>query len=174
VVRKITVFVSIFAIILLVIHLFPKGNAKFMKIMSSAFENNTEIPMKYSCGREGINPPLSFQDVPVNAKSLALIMDDPDAPNGTFVHWVLFNIDPKTQEIKENSIPQGALRGKTSAGRFDYVAVCPPSGTHRYFFKLYALDAVLDLTGPTKVELEGKMQGHILKEAELIGLYSGT
>ena len=143
-----------------------------MKITSPAFENNTKIPAIYSCDEQGINPPLSFQDVPVNAKSLVLIMDDPDAPNGTFVHWLLFSMDPKVREINENSVPQSATLGKTSTGKFNYVGVCPPSGTHRYFFKLYALDAVLDIAEPTKTELEGKMQGHILEEAELIGLYS--
>ena len=159
----VTLFLALFAI---------KNKSTHMKITSSAFENNTEIPAIYSCDGRGINPPLAFNEVPANAKNLALIMNDPDAPNGTFVHWVLCNIDPKTQEIKENSVPQGALKGKTSAGGFDYVAVCPPLGTHRYFFKLYALDAVLDLTEPTKAEFEEKMQGHIIEKAELIGLYT--
>jgi hypothetical protein len=151
-----------------------------MKIISSAFENNSKIPAKYTCDGENINPPLSFSDIPANAKSLVLIVDDPDAPNETasnaadaFVHWILFNIDPETIELKENSSLQGqALRGKTSAGKTDYVGACPPSGTHRYFFKLYALDTVLNLTNSDKATLEKEMQGHILDSAELIGLYS--
>lgn len=143
-----------------------------MKIVSSGFENNSKIPPKYTCDGENINPPLSFSEVPENAKSLVLIMDDPDAPMGTFIHWVLFNIDPKTTEIKENSVPQSASLGKTTTGRSDYVGACPPSGTHRYFFKLYALDTVLNLNNPDKTELEAKMQSHILEKSELIGLYS--
>ena len=103
-----------------------------MKITSSAFENNTKIPSKYSCDGENVNPPLSFLDIPADAKSLVLIMDDPDAPMGTFVHWILLNINPKTSQIEENSILQKALQGKTSAGGLGYFSACPPSGTHRY------------------------------------------
>lgn len=143
-----------------------------MRIISPAFENNAKIPAKYTCDGENINPPLTFLGVSANAKSLTLIMDDPDAPMGTFVHWVLFNLDPKTNGIKENSIPQGVVLGKTSTGRTDYVGACPPTGTHRYFFRLYALDTILDLNNPDKTMLEEKMQGHILEHAELIGLYS--
>jgi Raf kinase inhibitor-like YbhB/YbcL family protein len=153
-----------------------------MKITSPAFENNSTIPSKYTCNGEGVNPPMSFSDVPEATKSLVLIMDDPDAPNGTFTHWILFNIDPKISEIKENSIPQSALQGKTSMGAENYVAACPPpaspeqlqrgeSGIHRYHFKLFALDTILDLTNPDKTGLEAKMQGHIIDEIELIGLY---
>jgi len=143
-----------------------------MKIVSSAFENNSKMPSKYTCDGEDVNPPLSFVDAPVNAKSLVLIVDDPDAPMGTFTHWVLFNIDPKISGIKENSIPQSALLGKTSAGKIGYVGACPPSGTHRYFFKLYALDTTLNLVNPDKTELEEKMHGHIIAQTQIIGLYS--
>lgn len=143
-----------------------------MKIVSSAFENNSNLPSKYTCDGENISPPLSFLDVPSNARSLVLIVDDPDAPMGTFVHWIIFNINPKTQEIKENSVPQSAMLGKTTLNKTDFVGACPPSGTHRYFFKLYALDTVLNLTNPDKVALEKAMQGHILEKAEIIGLYS--
>ena len=143
-----------------------------MKITSSAFQNNTEIPSKYTCDGESINPPLSFMGVPQNAKNLVLIVDDPDAPNGTFTHWVLYNVDPKINGIEENSVPQSALQGKTSAGKAGYVGACPPSGVHRYFFKLYALDSVLNLANPEKAVLEKEMLGHILDKAEIIGLYS--
>lgn len=143
-----------------------------MKITSSAFENNGKIPSKYTCDGESINPPLSFSDVPANAKSLVLIMDDPDAPMGTYDHWILFNMDSKVSEIKENSIPQSALLGKTTTGKTNYVGACPPSGTHRYFFKLYALDIILDLKSLDKAQLESAMQGHIIGQAQLIGLYS--
>lgn len=143
-----------------------------MKIVSSAFENNAKIPAKYTCDGENINPPLSFIDVPENAKSLVLIMDDPDAPRRTFVHWILFNLDPEISEIKENSVPQGALSGKTTIGKVNYIGSCPPSGTHRYFFKLYALDTILNLNNPDKETLEKSIQDHIIEKSELIGLYS--
>lgn len=131
-----------------------------MKIVSSAFTNNSTIPSKYTCEGENINPPLEFLDVPANAKSLVLIMDDPDAPMGTFVHWVLHNINPSEKGIAENSVSYSG-----------YIGPCPPSGTHRYFFKLYALDINLDLQNADKNMVEEKMQGHILDKAELIGLY---
>lgn len=142
-----------------------------MKISSLVFKNNSKIPSKYTCDGENINPPLSFSDVPENAKSLVLIMDDPDAPMGTFVHWILFNIDPNMNGIKENSAPKASY-GKTSVGKADYVGACPPSGTHRYFFKLYALDTILNLTNPDKATLEKAMQNHIIDNVELVGLYS--
>lgn len=131
-----------------------------MKIISSAFAENSTIPSKYTCEGENINPPLAFMDVPANAKSLVLIMDDPDAPMGTFVHWVLYNINPAEKGITENSVSHSG-----------YIGPCPPSGTHRYFFKLYALDINLDLQNADKNMAEEKMQGHILEKAELTGLY---
>lgn len=143
-----------------------------MKILSTAFGNNQDIPGKYTCQGENINPPLLFDGVPVNTRSLALIMDDPDAPMGTFVHWVIFNIDPKILSIAENSYPSGSIQGKNSASSNRYVSPCPPSGTHRYFFKLYALDIILDLTSNAdKKELENAIKTHILDEARLIGFY---
>lgn len=142
-----------------------------MKITSFAFENNAKIPAKYTCDGENINPPLAFLDIPANAKSLALIVDDPDAPIGTFVHWILYNLDPGLTEINENSVPKIGQRGVTSAGSSKFVGACPPFGTHRYFFKLYALDLILNLTNPDKTVLEKAMQGHILEKAELIGLF---
>lgn len=146
---------------------------KIMKITSSAFENNAGIPAKYTCDGESVNPPLEFSDVPAEAKNLALIMDDPDAPvPGGFVHWVVFNIDPTTEEIAENSAPANAVQGQGSTGEEKYVSPCPPSGTHRYFFKLYALNVMLNLDSSTKREdVELAMKGHILGQAELIGLY---
>ncbi|MDZ4209610.1 MAG: YbhB/YbcL family Raf kinase inhibitor-like protein, partial [Candidatus Curtissbacteria bacterium] len=142
-----------------------------MKITSAAFENNAKIPSKYTCDGENINPPLSFSGVPANAKSLVLIMDDPDAPNGTWVHWMVFNINPKINEISENSLPKDGIEGVTSFGKKGYGGACPPSGTHRYFFKLYALDTILNLTNPNKAALEKEIQDHIIEKAELIGLY---
>ncbi|MFH1201898.1 MAG: YbhB/YbcL family Raf kinase inhibitor-like protein [Candidatus Omnitrophota bacterium] len=146
-----------------------KAEGGTMKITSPEFEHNQSIPAKFTCQGEGINPTLVIEGVPEGAKSLALIMDDPDAPIGTWVHWVVFDM-PILSRIEENSVP-GKL-GATSSGRRDYGGPCPPSGTHRYFFKIYALDALLNLKeGVTKGALEKAMAGHILDKAELIGLY---
>lgn len=143
-----------------------------MKITSSAFENNGNIPSKYTCDGEGINPPLNFSDIPASAQSLALIVDDPDAPSGTFVHWTVWNIDPKSTGIEENSIPAGATQGMTSYGKEGYGVPCPPTGIHRYFFKLYALDTKLYLPSVRADSLEKAMIGHTLDQAEIIGLYT--
>ena len=139
-----------------------------MEITSPAFKHNEYIPAKYTCEGEDANPPLVINGIPKEAKSLALIMDDPDAPMGVWVHWVVFDM-PVVSRIEENSVP-GKL-GITNSGR-DYHGPCPPSGTHRYFFKIYALDTQLNLKeGISKEQLEKAMQGHILDKAELIGLY---
>lgn len=140
-----------------------------MKILSPEFENNGFIPQKFTCQGEDINPALIIEDLPKAAQSLALIVDDPDASVGTWVHWVVFDI-PLINSIKENSVP--GKQGRNDSGRDEYGGPCPPSGTHRYFFKLYALDKKLDLAeGITKQELEKAMQGHILEQDKLIGLY---
>lgn len=140
-----------------------------MKITSSAFKHNEYILEKFTCDGQDCNPPLAIKDIPDNAKSLALIMDDPDAPMGTWVHWVVFDI-PIMEDIKENSIP--GTQGVNTSGDKNYGGPCPPSGVHRYFFKIYALDTVLNVReGITKQELETAMRGHVLAQAELIGLY---
>jgi len=144
-----------------------------MKISSPAFGQNGTIPKKYTCDGENVNPPLSISQVPPSTQSLVLIMDDPDAPGRTFVHWTLWNIDPKITEIPENEVPEGARQGLTDFGTSGYGGPCPPSGIHRYFFKLYALDSKLELpSNAKKADLEQAMKGHILAQAELIGLYS--
>ena len=143
-----------------------------MKITSNTFGNNWRIPSRYTCDGLNINPPLTFSDVPPNAKSLVLMVNDFDAPAGLFVHWILINIDPRVTEVKENSVPDSAIQGKTSAGTLGYIAICPQSGIHHYHFKLYALDTILNLTNPDKDELEEGMKGHIIEETELVGLYS--
>ena len=146
-----------------------KGEEK-MNITSPAFEHNQMIPKKFTCQERDVNPTLMIADVPAGTKSLALIMDDPDAPMGTWVHWVVFDILPTTKEIKEASIP--GKQGMNTFGRLNYGGPCPPSGTHRYFFKLYALDTLLDLKeGVNKNDLEKAMAGHTLQKTELIGLY---
>lgn len=144
-----------------------------MKISSIAFQPDSKLPTKYTCDGEGVSPPLTIGEVPENTKSLALIVDDPDAPAGIWVHWVLFNIPPSTVEISENSVPQNSMQGVTSYGDNKYGSPCPPSGVHRYFFKLYALDIMLDLPASTTAQdLEKTMDGHILDQAELMATYN--
>lgn len=141
-----------------------------MNITSPSFEQNKPIPSQFTCEGNDMNPPLSIKDIPAGTKSLALIVDDPDAPMGTWVHWVVFNIPVALVTIAENSIP--GTQGHNDFGRTDYGGPCPPSGTHRYFFKVFALDTVLNLKeGADKKTLEKTMQGHILATAELVGLY---
>ena len=162
------------AIILLAIFLIAGqlaigGEGLVMKLKSPDFENNAFIPKKFTCIGEDINPTLIIENIPKEAKTLALIFDDPDAPMGTWVHWVVFDI-PVVLRIEEDSIP--GKQGINNFGRLNYGGPCPPSGTHRYFFKVYALDAELNLEeGITKIELEKAMAGHILAKAELIGLF---
>lgn len=140
-----------------------------MQIASSAFEDNGFIPDKFSCRGINVNPGLTIDNVPSGAKTLALIIDDPDAPSGDWVHWVVYDI-PVTGYIEENSIP--GKQGRNDFGDVRYSGPCPPRGVHRYFFKVYALDKELALgEGLTKKELEEAMSGHILGQAQLIGLY---
>lgn len=143
-----------------------------MKLSSPAFQNNQLIPSKYTCDGDNISLPLEISEVPANTLSLVLINNDPDAPGGDWVHWLVWNIEPATKDLAENSVPTGAVEGITSFGRPGYGGPCPPSGTHRYFFKLYALDIKLDIsTNSNKASLEAMMKNHILGQAELIGLY---
>lgn len=143
-----------------------------LSITSPAFPHHGMIPKMYTCDGTDVSPPLSIGNVPEKTKSLALIVDDPDAPMGTWVHWVVWNIGAGTGEIPENTVPPGAFQGTNDFGKQRYGGPCPPSGTHRYFFKLYALDAPLDLkAGATKIQLEEEMSGHLLGKAELVGLY---
>ncbi len=140
-----------------------------MKLESPEFENNGFIPKKFTCQGEDINPALIVEGIPEDTKSLVLIVDDPDAPMGMWVHWVLYNV-PVVSRIDENSIP--GEQGITDFGTKGYGGPCPPSGIHRYFFKIYALDTELGLKqGPRKKDLEKAMKGHILGKAEMIGLY---
>ncbi|MDA2922125.1 YbhB/YbcL family Raf kinase inhibitor-like protein [Patescibacteria group bacterium AH-259-L07] len=147
-----------------------------MNISSSAFEHNSLMPAKYTCDGDDINPDLIFSDIPEEAKSLALIMDDPDVPksiraDGMWDHWVVFNIPSSTNQILEGQEPAG-VHGIGTSGDKEYHGPCPPDREHRYFFKLYALDTQIDLNeGATKIEVEEAMQGHIIDQAELIGLY---
>jgi Raf kinase inhibitor-like YbhB/YbcL family protein len=148
-----------------------------MKLQSSAFSAGGSIPVKYTCDGEDISPPLNWDEPPAPTKSLALICDDPDAPMKTWVHWVIYNLPPEIRSLPENlpagnSLPKGGLQGITDFRQVAYGGPCPPSGTHRYLFKLYALDSVLDLKPKaTKAQVEAAMKGHILAQAELVGRY---
>lgn len=150
-----------------------------MRITSTVFRNEGTIPKLYTCEGKDISPPLVWTDVPTGTKSLALIVDDPDAPDPaapkmTWVHWVLYNMPSVTEGLPEGvkSLPPGTKEGVNDWKRTGYGGPCPPIGRHRYFHKLYALDIVLpDLRQPTKVQLEHAMKGHILAEAQLMGTY---
>jgi len=141
-----------------------------LTITSSVFENKGVIPAKYTCDGENVNPPLSVDGVPEGTESLVLIVDDPDAPMGTWDHWVVWNIPP-AKKIEENSVP--GTEGLNDFGKHSYGGPCPPSGTHRYFFKFYALDRKLDLpSNSRKRNVEKAMEEHILAKGQIIGLYS--
>lgn len=143
---------------------------KELKITSSVFKNNDFIPKKYTCDGDDVNPPLTIDDVPEETKSLALIVDDPDAPMRTWVHWVIWNILPM-KEIEEDSVP--GIEGVNDFNKHPYGGPCPPSGKHRYFFKVYALSTTLDLdTNSRKEDVEKAMEGKILTKGEIVGLYS--
>ncbi len=152
-------------------------NVMEIKITSSAFAEGGMIPPKYTCDGKNISPPLEWGAVPDGTKSIALISDDPDAPMGTWVHWVLFNLPAETRKLEENipsdkTLPNGARQGTTDFKRIGYGGPCPPSGTHRYFFKIYALDTKLDLAaGATKNDLLKAMEGHIIGQGQLMGKY---
>jgi Raf kinase inhibitor-like YbhB/YbcL family protein len=142
---------------------------KQIKVSSNAFAHEGIIPTKYTCDGKNINPPLNLKDIPEDAKCLVLIVDDPDAPVNTWVHWIVWNI-PVTHHIKENEIH--GVQGINDFQQHHYGGPCPPSGTHRYFFKVYALDALLDLPDTAKkLQLEKAMSEYIIAFGELIGLY---
>jgi Raf kinase inhibitor-like YbhB/YbcL family protein len=155
-----------------------KGGAQMtITITSIAFTDGGMIPRDYTCDGKDISPPLAWSGVPESAKSLAIICDDPDAPVGTWVHWVLFNIPPTTSELlqgipPDKTIENGARHGMNDFRKYGYGGPCPPGGTHRYYFKIYALDAELaQEPGITKAELLKAMKGHILAEGQLMGRY---
>jgi Raf kinase inhibitor-like YbhB/YbcL family protein len=148
-----------------------------IKIESAAFKHLQPIPSQYTCDGADISPPLSWSTIPATAKSLVLIADDPDAPAGTWVHWVVYDLPPATDTLQENlpktdTLAGGGKQGRTDFNRVGWNGPCPPSGTHRYFFKLYALDIALNLpAGKAKKEIEKAMKGHILAKGELAGTY---
>jgi hypothetical protein len=138
---------------------------------SSAFKNNEMMASKYACDGAGLNPPLTFKNIPAETKSLAITLEDPDTSIGTFDHWVKWNISSSTTEIEEG-IPPIGISGKGSSGDLDYIPPCPPTGTHHYIFTIYALDQTLNLAeGSNKKDLLQAMEGHIIDKGQLIGLY---
>jgi Raf kinase inhibitor-like YbhB/YbcL family protein len=143
-----------------------------MKITSSAFQEGGNIPSKFTCDGSDTSPPLQITGVPSEAKSLVLIADDPDAPSGLFTHWLVWNIPPQTNSISEGSAPKG-VHGTNDFGKPDYKGPCPPPGTHRYSFKIYALDRELDLRGGAKRgQLDAAMKGHVVAQGVLVGRYA--
>ena len=149
-----------------------------IKIESQAFKNKEPIPAKYTCDGADVSPPLAWTNIPAAAKSIVLIVDDPDAPMGIWVHWVAYDLLPSRDRLEENipktdTIPGGGKQGRTDFKRVGYNGPCPPSGTHRYFFKVYALDKMLNLpVGKTKQDIEKAMKGHVVAQGELIGTYT--
>ncbi len=155
-----------------------EDQALTFQLTSPAFAPGGPIPRKYTCDGEDISPPLQWRDPPQGTQSFALIADDPDAPRGTWIHWVLYNVPANARSLSEAvppdaELPDGSRHGQNSWKRLGYGGPCPPGGTHRYFFKLYALDTMLDLpAGATKKQLLKAMEGHILAQAEVMGTYT--
>jgi len=154
------------------------GGIMEIKITSTAFKDGEFIPKKYTCDGDNVSPPLEWSEVHKATLSIALICDDPDAPMGTWVHWVIFNISASVHKLNENIplnkvLEDGAVQGNNDFRKIGYGGPCPPGGAHRYFFKIYALDKRIELTsGATKTELIKEMEGHILAEGKLMGKYS--
>ncbi|MBH8563222.1 YbhB/YbcL family Raf kinase inhibitor-like protein [Nostoc sp. CENA67] len=154
-----------------------KQEVKTMKLESTAFDANGLIPAKYTCDGADISPPLIWDEVPKGTQSIVLIVDDPDAPGGTFVHWVVYDIPATIRQLPEKiaavkPLPDGGVQGKNDFGKLGYGGPCPPSGIHRYFFKIYALDQELSLpAGATKNQILTAIESHILAKADLIGRY---
>lgn len=170
---RLPILTAMFALAALVTAISGTGTEKrIFKIESPAFVHNGIIPSTYTCDGDDTSPPLELGGVPHGTKSLALIAEDPDAPAGIWVHWVMWDIPPQTRKIAAGTAPPGAIQGSNDWKRRGWGGPCPPSGTHRYIFRLYALDTVPAL-GPAagKKELERAMEGHILGKRELVGLY---
>jgi Raf kinase inhibitor-like YbhB/YbcL family protein len=166
-----TIVAGAIAIALATVASFAAGGAR-MKITSAAFQEGADIPSKFTCDGADTSPALQVADVPSGAKSLALVVDDPDAPSGLFTHWIVWNISPQTSTIEEGSAPKG-VQGTNDFGKSGYGGPCPPSGTHRYYFKIFALDRELDLPAGTKrSQLDAAMKGHVVAEGQLMGRYA--
>jgi len=148
------------------------GKSIKLKVTSPVFENNKTIPPKYGCDGSNVNPSVKIENVPPEAKSLALVFDDKDAPRGTYVHWILWNIDPSVREIRENSVPEGAIQGTNDFKKNVYGGPCPPTRPHKYALIVYALDVRLNLEPKSgKADLEKAMEGHIIAQGQIMGIY---
>src|SRR6059058_3256573 len=159
------------AMLLIVVASFSAGEAR-ITIRSPAFHQGGDIPAKFTCDGGDTSPPLQITGIALDAKSLVLIADDPDAPSGVFTHWLVWNIPPQTDSIAEGSGPKG-VHGTNDFGKSGYGAPCPPSGAHRYYFKVFALDRELDLrSGAKRSQLDAAMKGHVIAQGELIGRYA--
>lgn len=173
--------VIILLVILLLLY-FPKLVKRFftndnwsnsMRISTSALDEQGKLLDAYTCRGNGYNPPLALAEIPADAQSLAIIVDDPDAPKGDFIHWLVWNIDPAVRELASHQLPQGAIEGQNSLGQTGYTAPCPPSGTHHYHFKVYALDEKLSLDEQAdQSDLLAAMKDHILAQGEFVALVS--
>lgn len=177
---KILLSVVVFSLMILLFSqpIMAGGEKMTIQVHSSVFSEGAMIPRQYTCDGRDTSPDLSWTGVPEAAKSLVLICDDPDAPGGTWVHWVLFNMPQNQSELPAEIPPEavlenGSIHGKNDFGKLGYGGPCPPGGTHRYFFKLYALDSTLDLeSGSSKKQVLEAMEGHVLAEGQLMGKYS--
>jgi hypothetical protein len=159
------------AILLTAIASFAAGGAR-MKVTSSAFQEGSNIPSKFTCDGSDSSPPLQITGVPSEAKTLVLIADDPDAPGGLFTHWLVWNVPPQTNSIAEGSAPKG-VHGTNDFGKSGYRGPCPPPGTHRYSFKIFALDRELDLgSGAKRSQVDAAIKGHAIAQGELVGRYA--
>ena len=156
----------------------PENNPAALQVSSSSFKEGQPVPRQYTCDGVNISPSLEWTGVPKNAKTIALIADDPDAPGGTWVHWVFYNLPAANIGLVENlpadeNLKAGGYQGKNDFGKFGYGGPCPPAGTHRYYFKVYAIDRELPLkAGATKAELLKAMEGHVLSQGQLMGTYA--
>ena len=171
--KRVRISVLIFLLIFLSFYAMGSAaEAEEWKISSPAFENGGKIPKKYTCDGANVNPPLKIENTPSNAKSFALVFDDIDAPRGSYVHWIAWNIDPGLKEIKEDSVPEGGIQGMNDFKERNYGGPCPPGRAHKYVFRIYALDTLLNVnSNGTKRDLEKAMEGHILSRAQLTGSY---
>jgi Raf kinase inhibitor-like YbhB/YbcL family protein len=153
--------------------IFNMNGGSSISVTSPSFQAGGDIPTKFACNGTNVSPELQISSVPNEAKSLVLIVDDPDAPRGLFTHWIVWNIDPKTTRVAENSAPTAGIQGTNDFGKRNYGGPCPPSGMHHYFFKIFALDTKLELKpGARRAELDAAMRGHVLAQGELMARYS--
>ena len=172
--KRLRVSVLVFLQVFLFSYAMGQGGIKVekLKLSSPALEDGGKIPKKYTCDGANVNPPLTIGNVPSNTKSLALVFDDIDAPRGTYVHWILWNLAPDVKEIRENSVPEGVVLGVNDFKKPNYGGPCPPRRAHKYVFRIYALDTLLNLNPKgTKKDLEKVMEGHIISRTQLTGLY---